>query len=146
MSTAIKLCIAASIVAAVTACMAYLGMVTSWQYYLTVDECLADAQALVKQRVRVNGTIAVDSLAIGQNRDSATFELCGRHRNLLVSCVAALPDNLAEKIDVVVEGHLDEAGILQSDKVITRCASKYSTEPRSEFASRDRDSPGRRQR
>jgi cytochrome c-type biogenesis protein CcmE len=38
-----------------------------------------------------------------------------------------MPDNLAEDIDVVVEGVLRPDGI-HAHKVITRCASKYQSQ------------------
>jgi cytochrome c-type biogenesis protein CcmE len=41
-----------------------------------------------------------------------------------------LPDNLAEKMAMVVEGRLDDSGTLHGDKVLTRCASKYQSQPR----------------
>jgi cytochrome c-type biogenesis protein CcmE len=134
MSTAAKLGIAACIVTGVTAYMAYLGTTTSWKYYLTVDECLADAPALVKQRMRVNGKIVVGSLDIATTRQQATFKMCGTGRELPVSCVGPLPDNLAEDMDVVVEGRLDESGHLIGDKVLTKCASKYAPEAKTAAA------------
>ena len=38
-----------------------------------------------------------------------------------------MPDNLAEGIAVLVEGRIDEAGLLRGEKVLTRCASKYQS-------------------
>jgi len=128
MSAAVKLGIAACIVASVTAYMAYVGMTASWQYYLTVDECLSDAPALVNQRVRVNGKVVVGSLDISADRRLATFKIGEAAGQLLVRCTGPLPDNLAEDIDVVVEGRLDESGYLRGDKVLTRCASKYESQ------------------
>lgn len=130
MSTAVKLGIATSIVAGVTAYMAFLGTTANWKYYLTVDECLADVQSLAKQRMRVNGKIAAGSLDIKPGRTLATFKLNGTERELLVRCTGPLPDNLAENLEVVVEGRLDETGLLNGDQVLTRCASKYQTESR----------------
>ncbi len=96
MSTTVKLGIAACIVAGVTAYMAYVGTTASWQYYLTVDECLADAPALVNQRIRVNGKVVVGSLEIAAGRQQATFKICESDHELSVSCAGPLPDNLAE--------------------------------------------------
>ncbi len=130
MSTTIKLGIAACIVTSVTAYMAYLGTTTSWQYFLTVDECLNAAPTLVNQRIRVNGTVVLGSLEISTDRQQATFKICEADHELMVRCAGPLPDNLAEQIDVVVEGRLDESGYLRGDKVLTRCASKYAREAR----------------
>ena len=146
MSTAVKLGIAACIVASVTAYMAYVGSQTSWQYFLTVEECLADAPALVNQRVRVSGKVVVDSLEIAAGRTGATFKIGEADSELSVSCSGPLPDNLAEGKDVVVEGRLDELGHLRGDKVLTRCASKYASEARMASAVRPQASTERARR
>ena len=129
MRTPIKLGIASCLVVGATAYMAYVGMSTNWKYYLTVDECLEADAELLNQRIRVNGKVATGSLEFADDRLRATFKLCGDRSKLAVNCVGPLPDNLREDIDVVVEGYLDESGCLHGDKVLTRCASKYSTEP-----------------
>jgi cytochrome c-type biogenesis protein CcmE len=105
--------------------MAYLGAQSSWQYYLTVDECTADAGELVGSPLRVNGHVAPSSLELAPNRSTASFVLRGSNSGLVVVCDGPLPDNLAEDIDVVVEGELDAAGVLRGNRVLTRCASKY---------------------
>jgi len=128
MKTASKLLIATGVIASVTAYMAYLGTAASWKYYLTVDECLADAHALVHQRMRVSGKVAIGSLDIARDKRQAKFELCGALARLPIRCMGALPDNFAENMEVVVEGQLDESGLLQANQVLTRCASKYTTE------------------
>ena len=127
MTTSRKLVIGGIIVAHVTAYMAYRGATASWQYYLTADECLAGEASLAGHRLRVSGRIAAGTLAIDENRSRASFSLVGEHANLKVDCRGPLPDNLAEGIAVLVEGRLDDAGLLQGDKVLTRCASKYES-------------------
>jgi cytochrome c-type biogenesis protein CcmE len=123
--TGIKLAIGATIIAVVTGYMAYLGAKSSWQYYLTVDECAADASELVGCPLRVNGHVAPNSLEIDPDRDRAAFVLRGLESGILVTCAGPLPDNLAEDMDVVVEGQLAGDGVLHGDRVLTRCASKY---------------------
>jgi cytochrome c-type biogenesis protein CcmE len=132
-----KLALGGLVVACATGAMAFLGGSASWQYYLTVDECLADAPALVGRRVRVNGTIAPGSLAVVEGRTSASFVLSGTGRGLPVDGSGPLPDNLADGMQVVVEGRLGRDGRFQGDHVLTRCASKY----RAEGAGSSRDSP-----
>lgn len=145
MSTTVKLGIAASIIASVTMYMAYLGTTTGWQYYLTVEECLGQSPDLVNQPIRVNGRVVAGSLQIAPGRDHADFKICEADFELPVHCAGPLPDNLAEEMDVVVEGRLDQAGNLQGDKVLTRCASKYDSEARLATSNRPLDSAeGRR--
>jgi len=131
MTTNRKLALGVVVVAGVTAYMAYLGAASSWQYYLTVDECLANAGRLPGDRIRVTGRIVPDTLRVAADRSQAEFSLEGTEGNLAVICSGPLPDNLAEGLDVVTEGQLDRPGLLRAHKVLTRCASKYeSREPR----------------
>jgi len=122
-----KLAIGGLIIVAATAYMAYLGASASWQYYVSVDECLEGRATFQGQRLRVNGTVVADSLRIDADRRRAEFSLDGESDDLAVVCSGTLPDNLAENIDVVVEGRLDASGVLQGDKLLTRCASKYDS-------------------
>jgi cytochrome c-type biogenesis protein CcmE len=152
-ATGRKLAIGGLVVGAVTAYLAYLGAATSWQYYVTVDECLADAAALAKDRIRVSGRVAAGTLEIRADRRRADFSLEGTRGVLRVVCSGPLPDNLAEGIDVVVEGRLTppgataeqasktsadapqvlprrsrkDSGLLRGDKILTRCAGKYKS-------------------
>ena len=128
MSTNGKLGIAASIIASVTVYMAYVGTTADWRYFLTIEECLHQASNLVNQPIRVNGKVLPGSLEIAAGREQATFKIGDANLEMLVRCDGPLPDNLAEEMDVVVEGRLDESGKLQGDKVLTRCASKYESE------------------
>ena len=57
----------------------------------------------------------------------------GKTHVLKATCRCLLPDNLAEEIEVVVEGTI-HADRIHGDKIITRCASKY--EPAVRMATR----------
>ena len=118
--------VVALLVAAAIGYLAFLGAAGSWQYYVSVDEAHADAAHLTGKRIRVNGRVETGSLKIDKDRRQATFELRGESHLLHATCHCALPDNLAENIDVVVEGTIQADGI-HGHKVITRCASKYES-------------------
>ncbi len=62
------------------------------------------------------------------NGGQAEFALKGTEANLPVVCSGPLPDQLGERAEVVVEGRLDECGVLRGEKVLTRCASKYRSQ------------------
>ncbi len=128
-----KLILAGLVVAGTTAYMAYLGAAQSWQYYLTPDECLADMDGLAGSRLRVSGKMAEETLRHTPGSGQVTFDLQGTDGCLPVVCTGTIPDNLAEGIEVVVEGRLDADGTLRGDKLLTKCAGKYAPEesPRS---------------
>jgi len=134
MSPGLKLTAGALLMAAAIGYLAYLGAASSWQYYLSVDEAVADATHIEGKRIRVNGRVKTGSLTIVDDRRQATFDLAGTLHTLHATCRCTLPDNLAEDIDVVVEGTFQADGI-HGDKVITRCASKY--QPADGMAARD---------
>ncbi len=124
-----KLVIGAFVVAGTTVYMAYLGAASSWQYYLTAEECAAQATELAGQRLRVSGSIAPGSLKVAANRSQATFAFETDQGTIHVVCSRPLPDRLAEGIEVVVEGRMEEGGLLRGERLLTRCASKYIAEP-----------------
>lgn len=131
MSLNVKLAVGALLIAGATVYLAVLGASSSWRYYVHVDECAENQAALVGNRLRVSGKVAPQTLHVHADRSLATFSLQGAQAQLAVSCRGPLPDNLAEDMDVVVEGTLEptaERGSalqLRGDRVLTRCASKY---------------------
>jgi cytochrome c-type biogenesis protein CcmE len=127
MTTGRKLALASMLVACAIIYLAYLGAAESWQYYLTVDECLSDGAFHGGTRLRVNGKVAGGSLQIAPDRRQADFVLQGTKESLAVTFIGAMPDNLAENMDVVVEGRLADPKKFIADKVLTRCASKYQS-------------------
>jgi cytochrome c-type biogenesis protein CcmE len=120
-----KLAIGAFVLAMATAYLAYLGASTSWRYYVHVDECSKSPDTFAGQRLRVSGRISAGTLVVRKDRSLASFSLYGMHSQLPVSCCGPLPDNLAEEMEVVVEGTMRADGQLHGEKVLTRCASKY---------------------
>ncbi len=128
MSANRKVTLAGLVIAGVTIYMAYLGGSASWQYYVTADECMARAEGLLGTRLRVSGKVAPNTLRIDADRRQAAFSIQGSQGDLAVTCPGPLPDNLAEGIEVVVEGRLETSHCLKGQKVITRCASKYQSQ------------------
>ncbi len=120
-----KLLVLALVLVGVTAWFAWQGASGSWQYYLTVDEFMAQGDSLRNVRVRLGGKVAEGTLQISADRRRAAFDLAGTGHRLAVRYAGILPDNLAEGRDVVVEGRQEGEGPFQADRLLTRCASKY---------------------
>jgi cytochrome c-type biogenesis protein CcmE len=115
-----------AVIVGVLAWVAVLAAPANLQYYLLVDECVSQADQLVGKRLRLSGRVAAQSLHIAEDRRTASFQLQGTQHRLAVTCRGPIPDNLAEEIEVVVEGSLGSEGRFQAGRVITRCASKYA--------------------
>ena len=127
MTTGRKLAVASILVAGAIIFLAYLGAAESWQYYLTVDECLKDVSLHSGTCLRVNGKVAGGSLQIAPDRHQADFTLQGVKGSLAVTFSGSIPDNLAENMDVVVEGRIKNETQFHADKILTRCTSKYQS-------------------
>jgi cytochrome c-type biogenesis protein CcmE len=123
-----KLSIALIILCGAIAYLIYLGSAGNWKYYVTVEECLADYAVLSGNCIRVSGKVAGQSLHVGADRRQAVFMLQGTQGAIAVTYSGTIPDNLAEGVDVVVEGWLEEPVALRSEKILTRCASKYESQ------------------
>lgn len=126
MRTGSKLAVGAVIIISVAAYLAYAGAKSSWQYYLTVDECVAQGAEIVGSRLRVHGRVDAGSLQIDRPNRQATFRLASDTHSLKVTCSGAIPDNLAEGMEVVVEGQLDSPVHVRGHKLMTKCSSKYA--------------------
>ncbi len=154
MSIGKKLAIAGFVIAGATAYMAYLGASSSWQYYMTVKECVENAPQVAGRRIRVSGTIETGSLVIAPDRQEARFSLSEEGSHLAVVCTGPLPDDLspAKNMEVVVEGRLEGSCtlghhvLMVGDKLITKCASKYSAQKGPTAMARAPGTPGRRNR
>jgi cytochrome c-type biogenesis protein CcmE len=128
MTTGRKLTLGAIVIASVTAYLAFAGANSSWQYYLTVDECLDQAAQIAGSRLRVHGKVGSSTLQIDRERQQAAFELTGERGTIDVICTGPIPDNLAEDMEVVVEGQLESPGLVRGHKVMTKCSSKYASQ------------------
>ena len=53
------------------------------------------------------------------------FVLAGLETSMPVSYFGTVPENFEEEREVLVEGKLDENGVFQASKLITKCESKY---------------------
>lgn len=135
MPTGAKLIVAALLIVGMIVYLAYQGAADTWQYYVTVDECLSDGDALAGNRIRVSGPIEAGSLSIAPDRAQVSFALAGTRGGLRVSYHGVLPDNLRETIDVVAEGRMETPGELRADKLLTRCAGKYAAKADQQTAS-----------
>lgn len=130
--------------ALIVAAIAYLiviGIRSTSEYYLTVDEAGARQAELMGQSIRVAGrvkagTISWDpgalrlSFAIVQPpaQDGAAVEPVSMRppQEIKVVCTGQpKPDMFAPGRDVIVEGRLTSHNFVTADQVMTSCPSKY---------------------
>lgn len=103
----------------------YQAMQSSWSYYYSVDEFAGGSDAVRNSSLRLAGIVKPGSVSKDMGQMQLAFVLAGTNNELPVKYVGIVPDNFAESIEVVVEGHLDPSGTFNAQMLMTRCESKY---------------------
>ncbi len=103
----------------------YQAMQSSWAYYYSVDDFMANKNQAQHHSLRIAGTVKQNSVVRDLQKMSMNFALAGAGAEVSVTYKGSVPDNFAEGREVVVEGHLDATGVFQAETLITRCESKY---------------------
>jgi cytochrome c-type biogenesis protein CcmE len=128
----------------IVAAIAYLiviGIRSTSEYYLTVNEAAARQGELLNQPIRIAGrvqpgTIKWDpaslslafAIAPPPAQDGAKLEPVSTHPIPVISVVCKgqpKPDMFAAGRDVIVEGRLTSRNFVNADQVLTSCPSKY---------------------
>ena len=125
----IKLLVASVVLTAAVAYLGFAGVKKGWVYTVAVDNYLADT-SMQDQRVRICGKVSDQNLTINKAGLSALFTVQGTTKSMPVAYHGIVPDLFKPGCEVLVEGRRDEAGIFQSDVIMTKCASKYDEAPK----------------
>jgi len=117
-------------VIAAIACLSYVGLSGSTTYYYTVSEFIEQGSSVIDQNVRVQGQVLAGSVEQEDVGRILRFTIISDDGNdtLPVVYEGVVPDAFTEDNDVVVEGHLDSAGIFQAHTLQTKCPSRYVPE------------------
>src|SRR6266567_8285146 len=115
-------------VAIIAACVGYLIYTASGgtsEYYVTVSELRAHAQA---GDVRVAGVVQDDVQKSGGGLHVTFTEKDGT-ASMPVEYSGTLPDIFQPGITVVVEGRLGGDGVFHARTLLAKCPSRFSTQP-----------------
>lgn len=105
--------------------LGYMGFQSSATYYYTVSELAVQGNSIHSERVRVNGLVAPGSLEQEPGSFILKFIITEGEESLPVVYQGVVPDAFKVGNEVVVEGYLNQDGILQSNNILTKCPSKY---------------------
>jgi cytochrome c-type biogenesis protein CcmE len=120
-----KFLIGGVIIVLAIAYLGYAGFRGSATYYYTVDEVLQKGSSVYGQKLRVNGTVLDNSVKNESSRLVLEFSIGEPGKNIPVVYHGTAPDTFRPDTDVVVEGKIDTAGVLQASSILTKCPSKY---------------------
>lgn len=120
-----KLLVGGLIAAGAVGYLAYAGVASGKSYYMAIDAFMSDPQ-YHSQHVRLHGKVGQDRLGVDVAGLKADFQLLGQTKSLPVSYHGAVPDLFKAGAEVVVEGRLGPEGVFKADRLLTKCASKYT--------------------
>lgn len=103
-----------------------LSSTNSGAYSLNINEVLKNRSTLKGHELRVSGTVVRGSLSEGSTAFDHTFEIADENgRTIRVTYHGALPDPFAEGRHVIVQGILQDNGVVEASQLIVKCPSKY---------------------
>ncbi len=105
--------------------LGYIGFQGSATYYYTVSELMEQGSSIYGENVRVNGQVTPGSVEQEAQGRILRFTLIDGKESLPVVYQGIVPDAFKVGNEVVVEGHLNSAGIFQANTILTKCPSRY---------------------
>ena len=118
--------------AAVLAALIRFRQVDGPIVYRTVDQVMANPEAMVDRELRLHGYLALGSLSsrIVDQRSVHEFALTEHDRRIAARFTGPVPDAFRERAEVIATGRLvRSAGTLrfEATEVIAKCPSTYQT-------------------
>ena len=109
--------------------LSYKAFESSSVYYLRVSELKQKGESAYGDKFRVSGQVAPGSI----QRDLGTlqFLITEGGQQLPVRYKGPVPDIFRDGAEVVVEGRYQSADLFEASKLLTKCPSKYESQPAS---------------
>jgi cytochrome c-type biogenesis protein CcmE len=103
---------------------------TTGAYYMTVGELHTASDAIVGQRVRVNGNVVAGSEDWNAQEITLKFSISDEGGDVLpVVFYGPRPDNFQRAASAIIEGQLLPDGTFEADNLLLKCPSRYDEEP-----------------
>jgi cytochrome c-type biogenesis protein CcmE len=103
---------------------------TTGAYYMTVSELHTASDAIVGQRVRVNGNVVAGSEDWNAQEITLKFSISDEGGDVLpVVFYGPRPDNFQRAASAIIEGQLLPNGTFEADNLLLKCPSRYDEEP-----------------
>ncbi len=123
--TILKTLIGVFIIGAGVTYFVFQAMQSSWAYYYSVDDFVANSAAAKSYSLRLAGRVKEDSIRRDAQKTQLGFTLAGSKNGIPVEFSGTVPDNFTAGGEVVVEGRMDPNGVFQARNLMTKCESKY---------------------
>ena len=128
-----QLIIGGAIVAAILAGIGYQGMETT-VFFHTPAEILAAPERFRNKTIRVGARVVPDSTRWDAQRVLLTFQVTDDDAHFIPVVFSGVkPDMYREGQGVVVEGRLDDGGVLQASNLLVKHSAEYSIDQDKRF-------------
>ena len=109
-----------------SAFLAYNGLKTYVNPYISVTQILAKPDRYVGRAIQVIGVADFDSV-VPKEGGIINFDITDEGNRLSVIFQGSLPQNFDQSTQVVVIGSVTEAGYIESDQLLVKCPTKYES-------------------
>lgn len=98
-------------------------------YFFDVHEAVERNDDLVGETIRIRGDVQPGTFEGGLGQLESRFEVATEGQSLIIKYDRALPDTFEEDSEVVVQGRLEQGGVMYADEVLVKCPSRYEGGP-----------------
>ena len=99
------------------------GLASSFVYYLTPSDIVAQHEAEVGQRVRLGGYVVAGS--VGHPDTTLTFTVTDGTESVSIVSIGSVPELFRDGQGVVLEGSLGPDGLFHSDTLLVKHNGEY---------------------
>lgn len=123
----IRIALTAGVLVAAMSGLMYTTLSEGTEYYLKVDEVMANPSAWEGKRLQLHGFVVEKSILQRPNTLDYRFQVHNNGKVVPVRYSGVVPDTFKDGSEVVLKGHLDPQGFMQveRDGVMAKCPSKY---------------------
>jgi cytochrome c-type biogenesis protein CcmE len=130
--TAWKILLSVVVSASAIAGLLWASLGEGAEYYKHVDEAQVAQQRLTGKRLRIHGNVVAGSVVHQAGTLDYRFTLESKapreHATMAVNFHGIVPDLFKEGAEVIAAGVLGADSVLKSDRIETKCPSKYETQ------------------
>ena len=94
-------------------------------YAYTVDQAIERQEDLVGKNFKVRGIVEAGSIDATPGSLDMSFKINHTGKLMTVAYHKPLPDMFKDGSEVIAEGTLSEAGVLEAESIVAKCPSKY---------------------
>jgi cytochrome c-type biogenesis protein CcmE len=122
----IKIVTTAAVLVAALSGLMYTTLSEGAEYYMHVDEVMADPTAWQGKRMSLHGYVVDKSILATRNRLEYKFQIQSNGKVVSARYTGVMPDTFKDGSEVVLKGQLGPHGFeVSPNGVMAKCPSKY---------------------